>query len=179
MSIPQTPKPAKLVVGMILKDAALLGPVVEALEQCFGVPDMVSPWLSFDFTDYYRKEMGAPLRRRMLCFRALVGQETLPEVKLETNRIEASFCIDGKRRVNIDPGILTLERFVLATGKNFTHRIYLGRGIFADLTLLFSGGAFRPLPWTYPDYAQAPLRDFLEQVRRRYRCDLRGGKSPK
>ena len=172
MSTPQPPKPAKLVIGLILKDEALLGPAAEALEQCFGMPDMVSPWLSFDFTDYYQREMGAPLQRRMFSFRSLVGQETLPEVKLETNRIEGRFRVDGQRRVNIDPGMVTFERFVLATGKNYTHRIYLGRGIFADLTLVFSGGAFQPLPWTYPDYAQAPLRGFIEEVRRRYRYDL-------
>lgn len=185
MSHPQPPKPAKLVIGLILKDVSVLGPVAEALEQRFGIPDMVSPWLPFDFTDYYLREMGAPLRRRMFSFRALIGQDTLPEVKLETNRIEDRFCIDGQRRVNIDPGILTFERFVLATGKNYTHRIYLGRGIFADLTLLFSGGGFQPLPWTYPDYAQTPLRSFLEEVRRRYRCNIRsqenlqaGGQGP-
>ena len=174
MSTPQPPKPAKPVIGLILKDSALLGPAAAALEECFGRPDMVSPWLSFDFTDYYLNEMGAPLRRRIFSFRALIGQEILPEVKLETNRIEGRFCIDGQRRVNIDPGILTFERFVLATGKNYTHRIYLGRGIFADLTLLFSGGAFRPLPWTYPDYADAEVIEYFNGVRERYKEQLRG-----
>ena len=176
MSTPRPPKPAKLVIGVILKEDALLGRIVAALEERFGPPDMVSPWLPFDYTDYYRSEMGGPLKRRLFSFRRLIDQAALPAVKLETNRIEGRFCRDRRRRANIDPGILTYERFVLATGKNYTHRIYLGRGIFGDLTLVFSGGAFQPLPWTYPDYAAPDLSGFLTEVRRRYRWELGGGR---
>lgn len=173
MSTPRPPEPAKLVVGVILKETALVDAVAGALQERFGAPDMISPWLPFDFTDYYREEMGGPLKRRIFSFRRLVDQDTLPSIKLETNRIEQRLSLDGRRRVNIDPGLLTFERFVLATGKNYTHRLYLGRGIFGDLTLMFSGGGFKPLPWTYPDYASEPLRGFLHEVRGRYRYDLR------
>jgi hypothetical protein len=79
----------------------------------------------------------------------------------------------GRREANIDPGYLLLERLVLATGKNFSHRIYVGRGIYADLTLIYQRGAYRALPWTYPDYAGAPLGRFLAAVRRKYAVDLR------
>ena len=80
---------------------------------------------------------------------------------------------DGKRSVNIDPGYLLYERFVLATGKNYSHRIYVGQGIYADLTLIFQKGAYRPLPWTYPDYADAPMADFLMEVRHKYGEDIK------
>jgi hypothetical protein len=117
--------------------------------------------------------MGAPLFRRMLTFPDLIAQERLPEIKAFSNGIESSFAEGGRRRVNIDPGYLLLERFVLASGKNFTHRIYIGRGIYADLTLIYTRGRFQTLPWTYPDYADPGMLRHLHQVRRRYTLDLK------
>jgi hypothetical protein len=74
--------------------------------------------------------------------------------------------------VNIDPGYLLHERFVLASGKNFSHRIYICRGIYADMTLNYQKGNFQKLPWTYPDYADGPILSFLRQVRLKYGQDL-------
>ena len=134
---------------------------------------MISPWYDFDFTDYYAGEMGSPLYRRVLVFERLIEQEHLVRIKVKTNQIEQAFAVQGARQVNLDPGYLLLERFVLATGKNFSHRIYLGQGIYADLTLVFQDGRYQALPWTYPDYASPQLRDFLLQARQRYRRDLK------
>ncbi len=173
MSLPQPPTPAKLIVGFFLKETALAGAVVRELQDRLGPVDMVSPWLDFDFTDYYQKEMGAPLQRRLVVFKALIEQDQLAAIKHTTNDLERRYQGQGRRRVNIDPGYLLAERLVLATGKNFTHRIYIGAGIYADLTLIFQKGTFRPLPWTYPDYAQRPLIDFLTLVRNKYRLDLK------
>lgn len=97
-----------------------------------------------------------------------MDQDRLADIKHTTNAIEARFAANGRRRVNIDPGYLTMERFVLATGKNFTHRVYLEQGIYADLTLLYQHNDFTPLPWTYPDYAGSEMRHFLLMVRERY-----------
>jgi hypothetical protein len=88
--------------------------------------------------------------------------------------MEQARSAGGRRTANIDPGYLLLERLVLATGKNYSHRIYIGRGIYADLTLIYRDGAYRALPWTYPDYAGEPLRRFLTAVRRKYAFDIRG-----
>ena len=176
MSVPRQPHPAKLVIGLLIREKELLEDVAARLVSAYGDLEMVSPWLSFDFSDYYRKEMGSPLFRRMLVFSRLVGQQELVPVKLECNRVEDLFRRNGKRRVNVDPGILTYERFVLATGKNYTHRIYLGKGIFADLTLVYRDGGYQPLQWTYPDYAGEPIRNFLLKVRARYRLQLQAGK---
>lgn len=173
MSIPQAPKPAKLVTGIFLREKKLFMPAAAALCDAFGPVDMVSSWIDFDYTTYYEREMGAPLFRRILAFSTLIEQESLAEIKTITNGIENSYTVDGRRRLNIDPGYMLHERFVLATGKNFTHRIYIGRQIYADLTLLYVRGGFQALPWTYPDYRDAKMLTWLERVRNKYSVDLK------
>jgi hypothetical protein len=172
MSKPQEPKPAKLVIGLFMQDRALFEPLAAELASEFGCLDMVSPWMPFNYTTYYQQEMGTPLFRRLLAFKPLIEQLQLAAVKLTTNRLEDQYTRSGRRRVNIDPGYLLYERFVLASGKNFSHRIYIGHRIYADLTLIYRGGAFEKLPWTYPDYADRPILSFLEQVRDKYAADL-------
>lgn len=173
MSLPRPADPAKLIIGVLLRETDLLETVAGHLAERFGPPDLVSPWLPFDYTDYYRPEMGAPLRRRMFAFSRLAEPDGLADIKLATNALEDRFRRDGNRRFNLDPGFVTRERLVLATGKNFTHRIYLGKGIFADLTLIYTGGDFRPLPWTFPDYADRPVKTFVRQVRNRYVAQMK------
>ena len=176
MSRPQPPSPAKLVIGLFMQDKALLVSAAQTLIDAFGAVDLVSPWLPFDYTDYYKPEMGAPLFRRILAFKPLIAQEDLPAIKHRTNDLENDHTHGSRRRINIDPGYLLLERFVLATGKNFSHRIYIGGGIYADLTLTYTKGTFQALPWTYPDYASAEIRQFLLQVRHKYSMDLKAQK---
>lgn len=172
MSLPKIPAPAKLVTSLLMGDQTLFKPVAQCLTDQFGAPDFISNWITFDFTDYYTREMGTPLIRRVMAFKNLVRQEDLPEIKLATNAIENRFAEGGNRTVNIDPGYLLQERFVLATGKNFAHRIYVGRGIYADLTLLYQNKAFRALPWTYPDYADPSMQTVLAAIRESYRLAL-------
>jgi len=174
MSMPHAPQPAKLVVGVLLKDRAIFPDIASELEAAFGVFDVVSPWMAFNYSSYYEKEMGAPLWRRMLAFRTLIEQDRLADVKVAANAMEQTRSAGGRREANIDPGYLLLERWVLATGKNYSHRIYIGRGIYADLTLIYQRGAYRALPWTYPDYAGEPLGRFLVAVRRKYAVDIKG-----
>lgn len=173
MSHPKTPPPAKLVIGMLLKQKELVYDLAGTLTDLFGDVDAVSPWLDFNFTDYYSKEMGRPLYRRMFSFKKLIDQRELAQIKVQTNKLEQRYAQKDCRRVNLDPGYLLLERFVLATGKNFTHRIYLDQGIYADLTLIYQKGEFRSLPWTYPDYAHPKLQSYLIQVRNRYSEELK------
>lgn len=173
MSHPQNPKPAKLVIGLLLSDKHLFKRVADDLQNEYGHLDMVSSWMDFDYTDYYSNEMGKPLYRRMLVFTQLVEQMALSKIKLYTNKIERKYAVADQRRVNIDPGYLLYERFVLATGKNYAHRIYIGEGIYADLTLIFQKGAYQSLPWTYPDYQDDGMRAFLIQVRQKYSVDVK------
>lgn len=173
MSIPSEPRPVKLIIGLFLKEIGLIESVSGQLSEKFGNVDIISSWFSFDFTDYYAPEMGSPLFRRLLVFKKLIRQDSLVEIKLFTNELEKNYTRFEKRKINIDPGYLSHERFVLATGKNYTHRIYLGQGIFADLTLIYTRGSFQALPWTYPDYKDPRILEFLEKVRRKYIIDLK------
>ena len=156
-----------------MKEKSLIVPVTTELVEKIGSIDMVSSWLPFNYTSYYEPEMGSPLFRRVLAFKSLVKQSALPEIKIITNKIEKKYSKNNKRLVNIDPGYMLHERFVLATGKNYTHRIYIGMGIFADLTLIYQKGSFRKLPWTYPDYAEKNMLTYLEMVRNKYVVDLK------
>jgi Domain of unknown function (DUF4416) len=178
MSQPRPPKPAKLVIGFFSKEKRLGIKVVKALVDEYGAVDMASSWLPFNFTTYYSKEMGSPLFRRLVVFKQLIHQVSLADIKLFTNDLENEHSINGKRLINIDPGYLLLERFVLATGKNYSHRIHIGKGIYADLTLMYIQGRFEPLPWTYPDYASENIMKFLRLVRKKYTMDLREVKVP-
>lgn len=173
MSVLTPPNPAKLVIGCFLKSKELSAPVAEALKDHFGEMDMKSPWMPFDYTRYYEPEMGRPLFRRVFAFKILIGQDDLADIKHVTRGLEDRYLAGGKRRVNIDPGYMLHERFVLASGKNFTHRIYIGKQVYADLTLIYRKGRFESLPWTYPDYADEPMQDFLYKVRGKYTLDLR------
>ena len=173
MSIPGPPKAAKLVIGLLMNDRQLLNPIAKKLIEKFGGADLIGPWMPFDFTTYYDSELGSPIVRRMFSFKRLVDQSALAEIKVFTNEIEQDAAENGRRSVNIDPGYLLAERFVLATGKNYTHRIYIGKGIYADLTLIYQKGDFRTLPWTYPDYADSEMLTLLNKIRNRYLFDLK------
>ena len=173
MSQSQTPKPAKLVIGFFLREKNLVASVAKTLLDKFGPVDIVSPWFPFNFTTYYEAEMGAPLFRRMLAFETMIKQSALSDIKLTTNDLELEYSKNSKRMINLDPGYMLRERFVLATGKNYSHRIYIGKRIYADLTLVYTKGRFRKLPWTYPDYTEQNMLTYLERVRNKYVIDLR------
>ncbi len=168
MSIPKKPAFAKLIVSLVMHDRKLFQKATYALSEVLKSVDMVSSWFPFDKTDYYANEMGTPLYRRLIAFDELIEQEKLVDIKLFTNQVENNFLRGRKRMVNVDPGYLLAERFVLATGKNYAHRIYLRGGIYADLTLIYQKNRYRCLDWTYPDYAGDAITGFLQSVRDRY-----------
>jgi hypothetical protein len=173
MSSPRNPGPAKLVVGIFLKEKGLIEALAGDLIAAFGPVDVISPWFSFDYTTYYRHEMGAPLFRRMFAFSRLIKQNVLAQTKVATNTLELKYTKEGKRRINIDPGYMLPSRFVLATGKDFAHRIYIGQGIYADLAFIYQKKDFQKLPWTYPDYADSKMITYLKRVRSKFVHDLK------
>jgi hypothetical protein len=169
MSLPQAPELVLLVVGVLHRPAFELPPVAERLAGEFGPVAEVSEALPFDFTDYYAREFGPGLLRRMIMFDELVDPGRLAAIKLTTNAVENAFRDErGQRQVNLDPGVLSAWNFVLATGKGYAHRPYLGSRIYADLTLVWKNGAFENLPWTYPDYAGEFVQRILARYRTRY-----------
>ncbi|MGB9616738.1 MAG: DUF4416 family protein [Desulfomonilaceae bacterium] len=172
MSIPREPEPAQLIMSVLLSKDDILPWLQQKAEEAFGeIEALVGP-LRFDFTTYYDAELGPNIKRWLWCFRKLVDMGALADIKRKTNEIERASAVDGKRRCNLDPGLLSLWNFVLATGKVNAHRIYLGSGIFADLTLIFRSSSYQPLPWTYPDYASMEMRTILNDFRKRYKWKL-------
>jgi len=165
-------KPVKPIMSIIFREKDICQKVFHELTT-FGEMDFISETFPFDFTDYYCREMGSPLFRRFASFLKLIPPECLPEIKIKTNQIELAYSKDNKRQVNIDPGYISAERLVLATGKNYTHRIYLNNGVYADLTLIYQDSNFRPLPWSYPDYASPKTREIFKLIRKKYLFQLR------
>ncbi len=176
MSQPHEPDPVKLISSLFSPEKEILDTVVGELSEIIGLVDWISPELLFDRTKYYAREMGWPLHRRFISFSQLVPADHLVEIKLKTNGIEEQHRREGNRLVNIDPGLISPERLILATGKNYVHRVYLSKGIYADLTLIFRKGSFRSVKWTYPDYATPELIGIFNEIRKKYMEQLRGMK---
>lgn len=175
MSRRKVPSPARLLFSVIYREERDFDRSLRTISGRLGTVARISDPFPFDRTGYYGREMGAPLFRRFLLATEAMSRDELAAVKLMAEAIENEFSVNGKRTVNIDPGLLADENFVLATGKNYCHRIYLRDGVFADLTLVYEKGEYRPLPWTYPDYASAEIRAFLTGLRREFR---EAGKPP-
>jgi len=179
MSVSKKSGPAKLVIGTFMQDKDTFTHVLQDLVDKFGPTDIISSWLPFNFTKYYTSEMGESLFRRMISFKSQIRQTDLSDIKKFSNSLELKYSKHSKRKVNIDPGYMLLERFVLATGKNFTHRICISDTVYADLTLIFQKGKFQTLPWTYPDYTTENMLAFLYQVRNKLNFEFKkGGELP-
>jgi hypothetical protein len=173
MSRPRPAQAVKPVISLFSANLRNIGATVDILVAHFGKPDFISGVMPFDDTDYYEREMGKSLVRRLVSFEPLVRPEALPDIKCLTNHIEEQYAKGDQRFVNIDPGYISPSHLILATGKGYSHRPYLREGIYADLTLIFSNGVFRPLPWTYPDYAGHKMIGLLNRVREKYLLDLK------
>lgn len=168
MSKPTPAESVKLAASIFYADRRLLREILEGLSGQYGAADFISCEMPFNYTDYYSEEMGPSLSRRFVFFEVLMRPESLPEVKLYTNRMEETFSMVGQRQVNIDPGYISKAHLILATGKGYAHRPYLRDGIYADLTLVYRGKSFHPLPWTYPDYAEKKVIDIFNRIRAKY-----------
>jgi hypothetical protein len=174
MARPRPALPVKLFMGLLSGDPDLLRRARQLLSRRWGAIDLESDVWTFDQTDYYCAEMGPNLQRWFLGFEQLVAPDHLAEIKLETNALEQQLADDCllpeiARPVNIDPGYVDLTKLVLATTKDRGHRIYLGRGIYAEVTLQYTRSAWQTLPWTYPDYTRPDYHAFFTRLRERYR----------
>jgi len=121
-----------------------------------------------EFTGYYQNEMGENLQKQFLVFEKLIDPEELPGLKRLTNEFEQQYAREGKRLINIDPGYVCESKLILATTKNYSHRIYLGKGIYGDVHLCYQKHSFQIQPWTYPDYRQEVVIKFFNQIREQY-----------
>jgi hypothetical protein len=166
MGKPKPPAKAKLILGLLAPDLSHLEALKMSLIKKWGEIDHKSETIRFDFTDYYEAELGRDLLRYWLSFKDCTTPEVLPDLKRYTDELELSCArADGRRTINLDPGYLTLGSLILATTKPAPHRIYLRDNIYADLTLIYERGSFKPLSWTYPDYRTEAAIRFFNQVR--------------
>lgn len=165
MGVAGQPLPVKLVLAMLTSHSDLFGLASARLCNHFGSIDYISPILPFTHTAYYEPEFGTGLLRQFASYRTLMNPDELVEIKEFTNNLELDFAYGDKRRINLDPGYLTLAKYVLATTKDQSHRIYLGKGIYAEVTCNYRKGQWQANPWTYPDYCSAGYLQILTDIR--------------
>jgi hypothetical protein len=152
--VPAPPEKALFLVGALFSKEDIYLKALRQLEDCFGEMLMESPARQWDFSEHYKEELGEPIFRRFIFFRELIEQDRLAAAKIKACEIENSLSVNGKRTINLDPGYLTAAKLVLASTKDYSHRIYLTDGIFAEVTLSYSKDKVRyvPFPHTYRDY---------------------------
>lgn len=169
-------KPVKLICGIIFSREKIREKAEACLVERFGPFDHRSPAFPFNYTDYYAPHMGRELFRSFVSFDRLIQPEELPAIKLWTNQLEEEFRTmfpQPPRPVNLDPGFLRAAALVMATTKDFAHRLPLAQGIYGHLELMFTKRGVKLLDWTYPDFRQADYQEFLLRVRETYLKQLR------
>ncbi|MBL7084784.1 MAG: DUF4416 family protein [Candidatus Omnitrophica bacterium] len=165
------PSPVKLIMGVIFSSEGILLKARIKLAKKFGPLDFESPIMPFDYTKYYEQEMGPRLLRCFFSFKRLINPGDLAAIKLYTNRLECSLSGGKKespRKINLDPGYISAAKLVLATCKDYSHRIYLDKGVYAEVTLRFQDGDFRALDWAYPDYKSRGYLESFHAIRKLY-----------
>jgi len=165
------PRPVKLIIGILAADEQCLHTAVDAIVGKFGKIDFVSDVWQFSQTDYYKGETGDNILRQFASIEKLIEPGRLAKIKHQTNRLEqklaAKLGLDLPRPVNLDPGLIEPSKLILATTKNYSHRIYIGKKMYAEVTLIFEKGRWCPFGYTYPDYRQQCYFDFFDKVRKR------------
>ncbi|MEA1963798.1 MAG: DUF4416 family protein [Candidatus Aerophobetes bacterium] len=172
------PIPVKLIVGMLSSEEELFSQAEDMMSQRFGSIDFKSSLLLFNFTSYYEKEMGKGLKRKFVSFKKLINPAKIVEAKLFTNKLEKKFLYphSHNRCLNLDPGYLTFSKIVLATTKDYQHRLYLGKGIYAEVTLRYKREkGFTSWEWTYPDYRSSEYLKIFEHLREIYTRQVKIG----
>ncbi|MEA1913259.1 MAG: DUF4416 family protein [candidate division WOR-3 bacterium] len=162
----------KIFFGLIYKDSEKYREMRKKIED-FAAIDLESEEILFDFTDYYKEEFGSSLKRKWVTVKRIIQEDELVELKQKAIDWEKQLSTSGKRSVNCDPGGISESRVILVTTKNYSHRIYLGRGIFGEVTLIYKDKRFQPLIWAYPDYRSIAFIKFAKDCREKFRLDKR------
>lgn len=169
MARQRTPDLAKPVLGILYQNWETVAAIMPELQDYLGSIPRIGPNRAFEFTDYYAAEMGTELGKAYVAFDGLFHRERLVDFKHFCTELETKTSLTvepgGRRTVNLDPGYLTAASFILSTFKDYSHRIYLGKSVFAEVTLIASKGQWHALPWTYPDYQQLDVQNFFWNAR--------------
>jgi hypothetical protein len=165
MGMPSQPLGVKYFVAVMYTSSLDIEPVLKRLDERFGVRECIHGPKPFSWSEYYASEMGDFLQKMYICYETTADRSELPSIKLFTNAIEDELAVNAKRLVNIDPGYISRDKVVLATTKDFYHRLYLSDGIYAEVTLHYKRGQYRYFSWTYPDYRQPEIYQLFERAR--------------
>ncbi len=169
MGIPGKPKNVLLFVGTLFRDMSYYYDALKILENLYGETLFESSFKIWRYSSYYEPEMGSPLFRRFIFFKKLISEEDLASIKIKTNEIERKLSKNDKRNINLDPGYISLAKLVLATTKDYCHRIYIAHGIYGEVTLYFKRDSFQPHEFTYRDYADKEYIKIFNLARNLYR----------
>lgn len=167
MASAQAPPESRLFIAVTYSDDSLLPDVKSELVSLHGEALDESKVYKFDFTDYYKDEMGTELKKFFIVFQKLIDPAELPKIKLQTNQIEAKYSANNKRRVNLDPGYITVHHLILASCKPRPHRVYLGEGIYADMVFIFQRNKCLSFRHTFPDFRQDNVQGFFLEQRKK------------
>lgn len=160
------PMQVKLFLAVLYDPSLDIDALLLPFDKQFGKRLYYHGPVSFSWTSYYEKEMGTALQKLYCSYMVGIDRETLPAIKVMANKREAEYAVSGGgRRVNIDPGYVARDKVVLATTKDFYHRLYLANGIYGEVTLHYRKGRFRYFSWTYPDFKDVAVIEFLERIR--------------
>jgi hypothetical protein len=169
------PEPVKLFVGVLTSIPETVAIAEERLTAIFGTVDTRSEQFLFDMTQYYDESMGTPIYRYFISFEKLIEPAEIAAIKVKTNDLESTIAAEYpgiQRPINLDPGYVEQSKIVLASTKNFFHRIHISGGIYAEVTLHYQDGAWQSLPWTFPDYKTARYHPYFSSLRDLYRRQL-------
>lgn len=155
-----------IIWGLLSNELNLINSIESELNSNYDSTILKSSTILFNYTNYYEREMGKELKRLWIVTKKVIDLSSIADVKLFSTKLEKKFQMNAQRRINIDPGFLTLSNLILATTKNYSHRIYLKDGIFAEVTLIFHNNSFQTLEWTYPDYRDNI--EFFNNARKMY-----------
>lgn len=164
------PAPVLLILAAFSRYTDALDWTLQHAVEHWGPIALATDYFAFEDTSYYQRSMGSGLRKTLVAFERLVDPAVLVEVKHQTNHWEEAYRAVANwpeaRPLNLDPGYLTAAKLVLATTKDRDHRLYLDRGIYAEVTLHFRRGmGWQPRDWTYPDYRRAAYHEFFTRCR--------------
>jgi len=166
MSSPEKINPVKLFVGCIYSDENVLQNTKNLLEKKIGPFDFESDIFSFSTpTKYYENEMGENLKKIFLSFKNLVCPTFLADAKNITNDLENELSLNNRRTINLDAGYIDYNKVVLASYKYGSQKIYIGKNVWADLTLFYSKGTFSSFSWSFPDFKDDKYYKTLFKIR--------------
>jgi hypothetical protein len=163
------PDPVKLIIGILGCNEQAVEAAIDLIKAEFGECDLESEVWPFTHTEYYTDEMGQEIVKKFITVEKLIEPGELAEIKLKTNEMEVKLAemVGGglSRPVNLDPGYIEPSKLVLASTKNFSHRIYIGKKIWAEVTLIYSKGQWKGFEYTFPDHTEDRYYGFFSKVR--------------